>query len=203
MLSLLNVNMLNIFIPSFILLILIAVAVAILILCNEDDVESDKYHKARRVATKEVVKKEDRTETYHDFNYYCASERCNSNTYKFINALYDTFPNDFVIIPNVKVGKLVAAFDKPENFDKSILNKTIDVGMFYKETMEPLVMIDLVCPSSNDKCMDRANESVLSSISKLNIPVAEVVANDFYDGVKLKQELLKLMPAKIKKKYSK
>lgn len=203
MVNLLVVNMLKIFIPSFIVLLLIALAVAILILCNEDDIESDKYHKARRVATRVEVKNEERCDTYHNFNYYCASERCNSNTYKFINALYDNFPEDFVIIPNVKVGKLISAFDKVENFDKSVLNKTIDVGMFYKETMQPLVLIDLICQNSDDKNMQKAPSEVLLAVSKLKIPTAEVVANDFYDGIKLKQELLKLMPADIKKKYSK
>ena len=203
MVNLLVVNMLKIFIPSFIVLLLIALAVAILILCNEDDIESDKYHKARRVATRVEVKNEERCDTYHNFNYYCASERCNSNTYKFINALYDNFPEDFVIIPNVKVGKLISAFDKVENFDKSVLNKTIDVGMFYKETMQPLVLIDLICQNSDDKNMQKAPSEVLLAVSKLKIPTVEVVANDFYDGIKLKQELLKLMPADIKKKYSK
>lgn len=201
MANLLNVNMLNIFIPSFVILILIATAVAILILCNEDDVESDKYHKARRVATMEQPK--EKVDTYHDFGYYCASERCNKNTYKFINTLYDNFPNDFVVVPNVKVGRLISAFDKVENFDKKILNKTMDVGLFYRETMQPLVMIDLVCPESNDKSMQQANTDVLKAVSSLKIPAVEVVANDSYDEVKIKQELLKLMPANIKKKYSK
>ena len=202
MLNILNVNMLNIFIPSFIILILIAIAVAILILCNEDDVDSDKYHKARRVPTKKEEDEECHDETYHDYDYYCASEKCNSKTYKFLNCLYDNFPSDFVIIPNVKVGKLISAFDNPTNFDKCVLNKTMDVGIFLKDNMQPLCMIDLVDPNSNEKNMQKADALVLAAISKLKIPVAEVVANDFYDDVKLKQELLKLMPANIKKKYA-
>jgi len=106
----LNTNMLTIFIPVFTMLVLSAIAVAILILCNEDDIESDKYYKARRVATKSEDKNVERVATYHDFKYYCASEKCTNETYRFINALYENFSDDFMFVPNVKVGNLISVF---------------------------------------------------------------------------------------------
>ena len=199
----LSTNMLTIFVPVFTMLVLSAIAVAILILCNEDDIESDKYYKARRVATKSEDKNVERVATYHDFKYYCASEKCTNETYRFINALYENFSDDFMFVPNVKVGNLISIFGNPDEVDSNVLKSTIDVGIFLKETMKPLVMVDLVSRENPNKELAKAKNETLTAIKKLSIAVCEVVTENVYDGAKLKQELLKLMPADIKKKYSK
>ncbi len=201
--SFLNANMLTIFIPVFAMLVFTAVAVAILILCNEDDIESDKYYKARRVATQSENKDIERVATYHNFKYYCASEKCTSETYKFINTLYENLSSDFEFVPNVKVGSLISAFDDTNNYSPQVIKSKIDVGIFLKETMQPLVMVDLINKDNPNKELAKAEAETLSAIKQLKIAVCEVVTEDVYDGAKLKQELLKLMPADIKKKYSK
>ncbi len=192
--SVLLANIINIFIPVFVLLLLFAITCAILVLAAENDIESDKYLKARGKNTSLPLC------SSNIFDTYCENEKCCENVYKFINMLYEIFPNDFIIVPNVSLKKFIENYSSLDNFNKDVINKTVDLGIFYKNR-QPLVMIDLIDKNSKNESMQKFTKDIAKALSSLNIPVAEVVIEKSFDLLKLKTELLKLMPKHIMKKY--
>lgn len=192
--NLLMISIINIFIPIFVVLLVIAITCAMLVLAAENDIESDKYLKARGKERTLPIS------SLNVFEEYCQDEKCCDNVYKFINVLYEIFPRDFIIVPNVGLGKLIKNYSSIEDYNKKVLTKTADIGIFYKNS-KPLVMIDLIDNNSDNPNMKRFTNDIAYVLQSINIPVVEVVMKKRFDLHKLKHELFKIMPKKIMKKY--
>lgn len=178
-------SIIHIFIPVFVALFLIAVACAALVLAAENDIESDKYYLARKI-------------NKHSIDYYSDNTMACDKVYRFVNVLYEVFPKDFIIIPNVKLDKLL----DEKNIDSDAKKQVLGIGIFYKNYL-PLLVIDLIDKNNVNESMIKFTKDVVIALQEINIPIAQVYIEDNYDISKLKQSLLELMPAKIKNKYLK
>lgn len=114
----------------------------------------------------------------------------------FLKNLYKILPAEFIAFPRVGVDNLV----KPKN-DKilynTILSQYIDVAVFFKSTMEPVLVIDLYSPSPVKQSLKQLSPNVKKALQAVKIPIIEYELNDDCDLLKLKTKVIDALPQKM------
>lgn len=114
----------------------------------------------------------------------------------FLKNLYKVLPAEFVAFPHVGVDNLV----KPKN-DKvlynTILSQYIDVAVFLRATMEPVLAIDLYSPSPVAQQLKQMHPNVKKALQTVGINLLEYQIAEEYDLMQLKTKVIDALPAKM------
>lgn len=118
------------------------------------------------------------------------------NEVSFLKNLYKILPSDFIAFPRVGVDNLV----QPKN-DKvlynSILSQYVDVCVFLKSTMEPILAIDLYEASPVEQQMKQLHPNVIKALKTVNIPILSYQLSEEYNLIELRARVIDAMPSKM------
>ena len=179
--SLLLDSTIDIVLPLVIIVLIIAVAAVIVYFLKR------KFGEDRGMVTKDIPKQ-----------VYVEIKKCylKSEEVSFLKSLSKVLPAEFVAYPKVGVDNLV----QPKN-DKvlynTILSQYIDVCVFLRTTMEPVLAIDLFSPSPVEQQMKKLHPNVIKAMQTVKIPLIQFQVAEEYNLIELRTKVIDAMPSKI------
>ena len=179
--SLLLDSTVDIVLPLVIICLIIAVAAVIIYFLKR------KFGEDRGMVTKDIPK-----QVYVELKKrYLKPEEVS-----FLKSLSKVLPAEFVAYPKVGVDNLV----QPKN-DKvlynTILSQYIDVCVFLRTTMEPVLAIDLFSPSPVEQQMKKLHPNVIKAMQTVKIPLIQFQVAEEYNLIELRTKVIDAMPSKI------
>ena len=179
--SLLLDSTVDIVLPLVIIVLIIAVAAVIVYFLKR------KFGEDRGMVTKDIPK-----QVYVELKKrYLKPEEVS-----FLKSLSKVLPAEFVAYPKVGVDNLV----QPKN-DKvlynTILSQYIDVCVFLRTTMEPVLAIDLFSPSPVEQQMKKLYPNVIKAMQTVKIPLIQFQIAEEYNLIELRTRVIDAMPSKI------
>lgn len=115
---------------------------------------------------------------------------CTEEEMKFLEALHKALPRDFISFPHVGVSKLIEPKNNMIDY-RSIQDKYVDICVFLRKDMRPLLVIDLYQASpvaQQLKTFDKFTNNVLKAVK---IPVMRKEIQKSYNSEDLLLEVLK------------
>ena len=140
---------------------------------------------------KMATKKEPKT-----MNLKLKNEYITKKELAFLNAIHKALPSDFIAFPKVGLANLLAPSGDKISYNL-VSDKVVDVCVFTKETMEPILVIDLIEYEVTAIAFNKMNEVAKKAIKIVKLPIIEIEVKDSYDINKLRRDLLTAMPDKI------
>lgn len=171
----------DVVIPLVIILLIFAVAAVIVFFLKR------KYGKDRGMITKDIPK-----------TVYVEIKKCymKPDEVSFLKSLNNVLPAEFVAYPKVGVDNLV----QPKN-DKvlynTILSQYVDVCVFLRSTMEPVLAIDLYEASPIEQQMKKLHPNVITALQTVKIPLIQYQVSEEYNLVELRTKVIEAMPSKM------
>ena len=146
-----------------------------------------KYGNDRGMITKDIPK-----------TVYVEIKKCylKPEEVSFLKSLAKVLPAEFVAYPKVGVDNLV----QPKN-DKvlynTILSQYIDVCVFLRTTMEPILAIDLFSASPVEQQMKKLHPNVIKAMQTVKIPLIQYQIAEEYNLIELRTKVIEAMPSKM------
>ncbi len=117
---------------------------------------------------------------------------CTEQEMVFLNALHKALPRDCISFPNVGVSKLIEPKGNLVDY-KSVMDKYVDVCVFLRKGMKPILVIDLFEPSPVAQQLKKFDDNVLAVLNEVKIPVMHKQIQNEYNIEELKIEVLQKM----------
>ena len=117
---------------------------------------------------------------------------CTEQEMVFLNALHKALPRDCISFPNVGVSKLIEPKGNLVDY-KSVIDKYVDVCVFLRKGMKPILVIDLFEPSPVAQQLKKFDDNVLAVLNEVKIPVMHKQIQNEYNIEELKIEVLQKM----------
>lgn len=122
---------------------------------------------------------------------------CSESEMRFLEYLHRAMPKQLIAFPRVGVDQLVSP-NKDKNAYNAIMSKYVDVVVFTRKDMTPVLVIDLVQQNSAQSMqyaeLDTNVQKVLKAV-KLNI--LKINIEQTYDLEKLKDQIVNALPDKV------
>lgn len=145
------------------------------------------YKKERKMVTKRQPK---------SLSFKPAKQYLSHKEWKFLNSLFKALPNEFVAFPKVKLTNLVTS-GKDKHEKDMIKDFQVDVCVFLREGLEPILAIDLVEDEASNITFKNLHPLIKQVLKTVKIPLLEVPVQDNYDLVALRKNVITNMPDKI------
>lgn len=171
----------DVVIPLVIIFLIFGVAAVIVVFLKR------KYGDDRGMITKDIPK-----------TVYVEIKKCylKPEEVSFLKSLTKVLPAEFVAYPKVGVDNLV----QPKN-DKvlynTILSQYIDVCVFLRTTMEPILAIDLFSASPVEQQMKKLHPNVIKAMQTVKIPLIQYQIAEEYNLIELRTKVIEAMPSKM------
>ena len=117
---------------------------------------------------------------------------CTEKEMIFLNALHKALPRECISFPNVGVSKLIEPKGNLVDY-KSVMDKYVDICIFLRKGMKPILVIDLFEASPVAQQLKKIDENVLSILKEVKIPVLHKQIEAEYNIEELKIQILKAM----------
>ena len=117
---------------------------------------------------------------------------CTEKEMVFLNALHKALPRDCISFPNVGVSKLIEPKGNLVDY-KSVMDKYVDVCVFLRKGMKPILVIDLFEASPVAQQLKKFDDNVLAVLKEVKIPVMHKQIQNEYNIEELKIEVLQKM----------
>lgn len=117
---------------------------------------------------------------------------CTEKEMIFLNALHKALPRECISFPNVGVSKLIEPKGNLVDY-KSVMDKYVDICIFLRKGMKPILVIDLFEASPVAQQLKKFDENVLSVLKEVKIPVLHKQIEAEYNIEELKIQILKAM----------
>ena len=124
------------------------------------------------------------------------SNFCSNQEMKFLEYLHRAMPKDFIAFPRVGVDQLVSP-KKDRNAYNAIMSKYVDVVVFSRKDMTPVLVIDLVQKGSAQQQYEELDANVIKVLKAVKLNILKVELEDAYDIDVLKTSVLKALPDKV------
>ena len=111
---------------------------------------------------------------------------------KFLDALHQALPRDCISFPNVGVAKIIEPKGQLVDYNV-VMNKFVDICVFLRKDMTPILVIDLFDPSPAAQQLKKFDDSVTAVLKEVKIPVLHKQIQPKYDVEALKIEVLSAM----------
>lgn len=122
---------------------------------------------------------------------------CTESEMKFLEALHRAMPKDFIAFPRVGVDQLVSP-NKDKTAYNAIMSKYLDVVVFNRKDMTPVLIIDLIKNNNVQSMqMDELDSNVLKVLKAVKLNVVKINVEPAYDLDKLKETILNALPDKV------
>ena len=125
-----------------------------------------------------------------------AGKYCEEDIMKFLDNLHMALPEAFIAFPKVGVDQLVVP-GKNRIAYNAIMSKYVDVAVFYRKTMQPVLVIDLVNPNGSTETSATMDKDVVSVLDAIKLPVVQVKLEKAYNLETLRHSLIHSIPDKI------
>lgn len=124
------------------------------------------------------------------------SNFCSNQEMKFLEYLHRAMPKDFIAFPRVGVDQLVSP-KKDRNAYNAIMSKYVDVVVFTRKDMTPVLVIDLVQKGSAQQQYEELDPNVIKVLKAVKLNLLKVEMEEAYDIEALKESVLKALPDKV------
>lgn len=121
---------------------------------------------------------------------------CTEKEMIFLNALHKALPRECISFPNVGVSKLIEPKGNLVDY-KLVMDKYVDICVFLRSNMKPILVIDLYEPSPVSQQLKKFDDNVLAVLKEVKIPVLHKQIQSEYNIEDLKIEVLNAMNATI------
>ena len=147
--------------------------------------------RAEKRTIKMATKREPKTINLKINNQYITKKEL-----AFLNAVHKALPNDFIAFPKVALANLVMPTSDKVTYNL-VADKMVDICIFTKDTMEPLLVVDLIEQEVSNITFNKMNDIAKRAVKTVKLPIIEINVRDNYDIPKLRRDLLSAMPDKI------
>ena len=117
---------------------------------------------------------------------------CTEKEMIFLNALHKALPRDCISFPNVGVSKLIEPKGNLVDY-KSVMDKYVDICVFLRKGMKPILVIDLFEQSPAAQQLKKFDEDVSAILKTVKISVLHKQIESSYSIEDLRIEVLKSM----------
>lgn len=117
---------------------------------------------------------------------------CTEKEMVFLYALHKALPRECISFPNVGVSKLIEPKGNLVDY-KLVMDKYIDICVFLRNGMKPILVIDLFEPSPASQQLKKFDDNVLAVLKEVKIPVLHKQVQSEYNIEELKIEVLNAM----------
>ena len=124
------------------------------------------------------------------------SHFCSEKEMKFLEYLHRAMPKEFIAFPRVGVDQLVSP-KKDRNAYNAIMSKYVDVVVFTRKDMTPVLVIDLIQKGSAQQQYEELDANVIKVLKAVKLNLLKVEMEDAYDIEALKTNVLKALPDKV------
>lgn len=121
---------------------------------------------------------------------------CTEEEMKFLEALHKALPRDFISFPNVGVSKLIEPKGNLNDY-KSIQDKYVDICVFLRKEMKPILVIDLYQPSPTAQQLKKFDDNISNVLKVAKIPVLHQQIQKTYNLNTILTETLNSIDGKI------
>lgn len=174
------------FLPYLILIIFVIVAVVSYFLI--------KHLEKKRLKNKKIIKSDQKPRLKLSVPFLTKEE------VKFLSAFQNSLPSDYVAFPKVLLSDIVKPDGSMVVFNE-IKNSQVDLCVFMKKNMQPVMVVDLI---SGDSILAGLSEYIVKSLKSVNVPILTIHTSNEYDKIGLLNQFLdKLDPvymAELRKK---
>ena len=130
--------------------------------------------------------------TPKDFNLEIKKPYLSMAELKFLETLNKILPFECVAFPKVGVDTLVAPKGDKLGFN-AITGNYVDICVFLIQTMEPLLVIELVEENTLKQGLKVMNTNTIKALNAVKIPIIKYAMSDKIDKDDLKTKVLKSM----------
>jgi hypothetical protein len=117
------------------------------------------------------------------------SNYCTEDEMKFLDALHKALPRECISFPRVGVSKLIDPKGGLTDY-KSVLDQYVDVVVFLRKEMKPILVIDLYHSSPAAQQLKKFDENVNTILKAVKLPVMKKQIAPHYDPNQLLIEVL-------------
>lgn len=115
---------------------------------------------------------------------------------KILEYVHKALPKDFIAFPRVGVNQIVSPTKNLVAYN-SILSKYLDICVFYRKTMEPLLVIDLQWDNEIKQQFKVMDNNVVAVLNTVKLKVVPIKVEPAYDIAELRKKLLSALPDKM------
>ena len=115
---------------------------------------------------------------------------------KLLEYIHKALPKDFIAFPRVGVDQIVKPTKNLVAYN-SILNKYVDICIFLRKTMDPLLVIDILWDNEAKQQFRDMDMNVLDVLNAVKLKVVKIKIEPAYDIPNLRKTLLTALPDKI------
>lgn len=117
---------------------------------------------------------------------------CSEREMKFLEALHKALPRDCISFPNVGITKLIEPKNNKLDYNYAA-DKYVDVCVFLRKNMTPILAIDLYSPSPAAQQLKKFDNNLKEILSAVKIPILHKEIQENYSIEDLRIELLQAM----------
>lgn len=103
---------------------------------------------------------------------------------KFLAVFQNSLPSEYVAFPKVVMNNIVKPDGSLVVFNE-IEHNILDVVVFLKSNMQPVLVVDLIDPSKGDKSNTQFSEYTKKSLSSVKLPVLTITLDHDFEKVEL------------------
>jgi len=115
---------------------------------------------------------------------------------KVLECIHKALPKDFIAFPRVGVNQIVSPTKNLVAYN-AILSKYVDICVFLRKTMEPVLVIDLVWDNAVKQQFKVMDENVVAVIKAVKLKTVPIKIEPAYDVSELRKKLLGALPDKM------
>ena len=114
---------------------------------------------------------------------------CSEDEMKFLDALHKALPRECISFPRVGVAKLIEPKGDMNDY-KSVLDQYVDIVVFLRKEMKPILVIDLYSSSPASQQLKKFDENVTTVLKAVKLPIMKKQIAPSYDTNQLLLEVL-------------
>lgn len=107
-----------------------------------------------------------------------------NNEVKFLAVFQNSLPSEYVAFPKIPMKSIVKPDGSLVVFNE-VENDLLDVVVFLKTKMQPVLVVDLLDPSKGDKTITKFSDYVYKSLKSVNLPVLTLSLDHDYEKIEL------------------
>ncbi len=111
---------------------------------------------------------------------------------KFLAVFQNSLPSEYVAFPKVVMSSIV----KPDGslvVYNEIEHNILDVVVFLKTNMQPVMVVDLIDPSKGDKTITQMGEYTKKGLTSVKVPILSITLDHDFEKVELLNKFLETM----------
>lgn len=110
----------------------------------------------------------------------------------FLAVFQNSIPSEYVAFPKVCMKHIVKPNGGLVVFHE-VENETLDVVVFLKKVMQPVLVVDILDPSRGEKIATKFSDYVIKSLKSVNLPVLTINLDHEFDKLELLNAFLEKM----------